>query len=231
MESPADNKRTAALALAVLGLLMVGALLVLVVFNGDDDTSGEASENPAATSAAPDGNSGGGSAGTDGKPADDSTSGAGTVKPIISPEDAAKAHKLMTDYMVGLNTYAHTDDNASWSGPLLDLTTGDAQLRQDTALPTGKAWDTCVAAKCASRGQATVVRDAMVADDLVNNSGITVSSLVKATATRSENGRNTVTETNSWLVTVQGTRGGSWKVSNVSIYGLGNVGVSDQAGG
>ncbi|MEU4270105.1 hypothetical protein [Streptomyces sp. NPDC026092] len=226
MESPADNKRNAALALAVLGLLMVGALVVLTLFNGDEDTSGEKSEGSTAPSAPAGGSSGSGSSDNKGGVSD-----AGAVKPILAPAEAAAAHKVMSDYMVGLNTYAHTDKNASWAAPLLVLTTEDRQLRQDTALPTGKAWDTCVAAKCASRGKATVLRDAMVADDLVNGSGITLSSLVEVTATRSEDGRNTGTETNSWLVTVQGTHGGSWLVSNVSIYGLGNVGTSDQAGG
>ncbi|MFD3945089.1 hypothetical protein [Streptomyces sp. NPDC058579] len=229
MESPAENKRTAALALAILGLLMVGALVVLTLFDGDDDTSDDASGNPSATSAPPGGSSGG-SAGGDGKPSDN-TSGAGAVKPILTQAEADAAHKVMTDYMVGLNTYAHTDKSAAWAAPLLALTTGDPQLKQDTALPTGKVWDTCVAAKCASRGTAVVARDAMVADDLVRDGGRTVSSLVEVTAARSENGRNTVSETNSWLVTVQGVGGDSWRVSSVSIFGLGNVGASDQAGG
>ncbi|MFC8273343.1 hypothetical protein ACFUJR_12595 [Streptomyces sp. NPDC057271] len=229
MESPADNKRTAALALAVLGLLMVGAMLVLIVFDGDGDTPGGGSANPPATSAAPGGSSGGGS--TDDKPSDGAAGGAGAVKPILSEAEAAQAHKVMTDYMAGLSTYAHTDDAASWAEPLLALTNGDPNLKQETALPTGKAWDTCVAAKCASRGTATVLRDAMVADDLVRDGGTTVSSLVKVTAARSEDGRNTDTETNSWLVTVRDSGAGRWKVSSFSIFGLGNVGASDQAGG
>ncbi|MFE5617954.1 hypothetical protein [Streptomyces sp. NPDC056524] len=227
MESPAENKRTAALALAVLGLLMVGALLVLVVFDGDD-TPDEGSANPPATSAPANGGSGGGS--TDDKPSDGTSGGAGAVKPIISPDEAAQAHKVMADYMAGLSTYAHTDDAASWAKPLLALTDGDSNLKQETTLPTGKAWDTCVAAKCASRGTATVLRDAMVADDLVRDGGRTVSSLVKVTAARSEDGRSTDTETNSWLVTVRDSGAGRWKVSAFSIYGLGNVGASDQAG-
>ncbi|MDT9688410.1 hypothetical protein Q5762_08575 [Streptomyces sp. P9(2023)] len=229
MESPAENKRTAALALAVLGLLMVGAFVVLIFFNGDDDTSDDASGNPSATSAPPDGSSGG-SAGGDGKPSDGTTSGAGAVKPILTQAEAAAAHQLMTDYMAGLSTYTHTDKNASWAEPLLALTANDPQLRQDTGLPTGKAWDTCVATKCASQGKATVVRDAMVASDLVRGSGKTLSSLVEVTAARSEDGRNTGTETNSWLVTARNSNG-TWKVSSVSIFGLGNVGASDQAGG
>lgn len=230
MESPAENKRTAALALAILGLLMVGAFVVLIFFNGDDDTSDDASGNPSVTSAPPDGSSGG-SAGGDGKPSDGTTSGAGAVDPILTQAEAAAAHKVMTDYMAGLSTYAYTDKSATWAKPLLSLTTGDPQLRQDTALPTGKAWDTCVAAKCASRGTAVVSRDAMVADDLVRGAGRTVSSLVEVTAARSEDGRNTGTETNSWLVTVRGVGGDTWQVSAVSIFGLGNVGASDQAGG
>ncbi|MFG2644534.1 hypothetical protein ACGFYP_26605 [Streptomyces sp. NPDC048370] len=230
MESPAENKRTAALALAILGLLMVGALVVLTVFDGDDDTSDDASGNPS-TSTAPEGSSGGGTAGTDGKPSNGNASGAGAVAPILSQAEAAEAHKLMTDYMAGINTYTHTDKSSAWATPLLALTTNDPQLKQDTALPTGKAWDTCVAAKCASRGTAKVLRDAMVADDLVRGGGRTLSSLVEVTATRSEDGRNSGTETNSWLVTVRGDSGGTWRVSSVSIFGLGDVGASDQAGG
>ncbi|MGW6565434.1 hypothetical protein [Streptomyces sp. NPDC054975] len=226
MESPAENKRTAAFALAVLGLLMVGAVLVLILFNGED-TGDEGAANPPATSAPPNGSGGS----TDNKPSDGTSEGAGAVKPILTPAEAAQAHKVMTDYMAGLSTYAHTDETASWSAPLLALTNGDSNLKQETALPTGKAWDTCVAAKCASRGTATVVRDAMVADDLVQKGGRTVSSLVKVTAARSEGGRSTDTETNSWLVTVRDNGGGRWKVSSFSIFGLGNVGASDQAGG
>ncbi|MFE5631552.1 hypothetical protein ACFQ69_19790 [Streptomyces sp. NPDC056470] len=225
MDSPADNKRTAALALAILGLLMVGALVVLTVFDGDDE-SPEAAD-PSVTSAPTGGNTGG-SGSSDGKPPGGGASGG--VDPILTEGDAVAAHQRMTEYMVGLNTYTYTDKNASWAQPLLALTTGDAQLKQDTALPTGKVWATCVATQCASRGTATVVRDAMVADDLVRGSGKTVSSLVEAKATRSENGKETVTETNSWLVTVRDSGGGSWQVSSVSLFGLGNVGASDQAG-
>ncbi|MEU7008062.1 hypothetical protein [Streptomyces sp. NPDC046332] len=225
MESPADNKRTAALALAILGLLMVGALVVLTVFDGDDE-SPDAGE-PAATSAPADGNTGG-SGSSDGKP---SGGDASAVEPILAEAEAVAAHKRMTDYMAGINTYTHTDKNAAWAAPLLALTTQDRQLRQDTALPTGKTWATCVAAKCASRGTATVVRDAMVANDLVRGSGRSVSSLVEVTAIRSENGKEAGTETNSWLVTVRDSGGGTWQVSSVSLFGLGNVGASDQAGG
>ncbi|MEU7034227.1 hypothetical protein ABZ958_11155 [Streptomyces sp. NPDC046237] len=225
MESPADNKRTAALALAILGLLMVGALVVLTVFDGDDE-SPDAGE-PAVTSAPADGNTGG-SGSPDGKP---SGRDASAVEPILTQAEAAAAHQRMTDYMVGINTYTHTDENAAWAEPLLALTNGDRQLKQDTALPTGKTWATCVAAKCASRGTATVVRDAMVADDLVRGGGKSVSSLVEVKAFRSENGKESGTESNSWLVTVRESGGGTWQVSSVSLFGLGNVGASDQAGG
>ncbi|WP_137993579.1 hypothetical protein [Streptomyces vilmorinianum] len=224
MESPADNKRTAALALAILGLLMVGALVVLTVFDGDDESS-DAGE-PAVTSTPADGNTGA-SGSSDGKPSGSDASGA--VKPILTQAEAAAAHQRMTEYMVGINTYTHTDESAAWAEPLLALTNGDPQLKQDTALPTGKAWATCVATRCASRGTATVLRDAMVADDLVRGGGKTVSSLVEVKATRSEDGKETGTETNSWLVTVR-AGGGSWQVSSVSLFGLGNVGASDQAG-
>ncbi|MFJ3581237.1 hypothetical protein ACIPPS_03220 [Streptomyces sp. NPDC090127] len=231
MESPAENKRTAALALAVLGLLLVGALVVLTLFDGEDGAADDASGNPSATGAAPDGSSGATNGSGDGKGgADGNASGGSAVEPILSQTEAAEAHKLMTDYMAGINTYAHTDDNASWSEPLLALTTGDPGLKEETALPTGKAWDTCVAAECTSRGAATVLRDAMVADDLVRDSGKTLSSQVRVTATRSEGGRTTGTETNYWLVTAQKERGGTWRVSSVSLFGLGNVGASDQAG-
>lgn len=228
MESPAENKRTAALALAVLGLLMVGAVLVLTLFDGSDDTSDEGSSTPSATSGATEGGSGGGSA--DNKPSDGPAGGAHSVEPILSQAEADAAHQLMTTYMAGLTTYAHTDDKTSWAAPLLALTTNDPQLQRDTALPTGKAWDTCKAAKCASRGTATVVRDAMVADDLVRGGGRMISSQVKVTSTLSEDGRTTGTESNSWLVTVRDSGGGTWKVSSVSLFGLGNVGASDQAG-
>ncbi|MFE5968323.1 hypothetical protein [Streptomyces sp. NPDC056463] len=225
MESPADNKRTAALALAILGLLMIGAVVVLILFDGADESPDTA--NPSVTSAPAEGSSG--SASADGKPS--GSNGSHAVKPILTEADAAAAHQRMTDYMTGLNTYTYTDRNAPWAAPLLALTTGDRQLKQDTALPTGKEWATCVAAQCASRGTATVVRDAMVADDLVRGGGKTVSSLVEAKATRSEAGKETVTESNSWLVTVRESGGGTWQVSSVSLFGLGNVGASDQAGG
>ncbi|MGW2204003.1 hypothetical protein [Streptomyces sp. NPDC001774] len=222
MESPADNKRTAALALAILGLLMVGAFVVLILFDGDDDSSGEATGGSSATSAP----AGGTTGGSDGKPSGD----ANAVRPILTEADAAAAHQRMTEYMVGLNTYTYADKSASWAEPLLALTVTDRQLKQDTALPTGKTWATCVAAKCTSRGTATVIRDAMVADDLVRGGGKTVSSLVEVKATRSENGKESGTESNRWLVTVRNTGGDVWKVSSVSLFGLGNVGASDQAG-
>ncbi|MCH0542659.1 hypothetical protein I3F58_24485 [Streptomyces sp. MUM 203J] len=231
MESPAENKRTMALALAVLGLLLVGALTVLILFEDDGDGDGASADPPSATGS-PDaaGGAANGSGSGDGKAAVNGSSGT-APRPIVSTEELVQAHEVMTAYMAGLSTYSYTDDNASWSKPLLARTTGDPALEQETALPTGKAWDTCVAARCTSQGTATVERDAMIADDLNRGSGKTVSSLVKVTATRTEDGEAGVTETNSWLVTARQTGGpNGWKVSAFSLFGLGNVGASDEAG-
>lgn len=219
MESPAENKRSAVLALAVLGVLLAGALVVLTVFDGEDDTDAASGAEPAAS--AP--QDAGADAGAPRQPA------AGAVAPIVPPDEVADAHRAMAGYLAGLNTYRHTDEDASWASPLLSLTTDDTRMRQETTLPTGKEWDGCVAARCSSEGKATVVRDAMIADDITRGSGQMISSVVEVTATRAEDGETVATETNSWLVTAKSASGG-WKVSGFDLYGLGDVGSSDQAG-
>lgn len=102
----------------------------------------------------------------------------------------------MARYMAGINTYDHRSDSRAWSGPLLELTADDTRMKQLTALPTGKAWDTCVAEKCSSRGDAEVVRDAVISADVTRNSGRSISSLVKVTATATAAG-DTTTQTNA----------------------------------
>ncbi|MEU6309817.1 hypothetical protein [Streptomyces sp. NPDC047014] len=229
MESPAENKRSAALALAVLGVLLIASLVVLVVFDGDDDTDDPSNGGKSPSAAAQDknGDPGSGTGGTgDGgaaRPATDS------VPPIVTPQELAEAHRAMAAYMSGLSTYKYTDQNATWSKPLLGLTVADERMKGLTALPTGKDWDTCQAARCASTGKATVVRDGMIAQDLVSGGGSLVSSVVTLTSVRTENGKQTRTETNSWLVSTR-KDAGSWKVSGFDLQGLGNVGSSDKTG-
>lgn len=221
MDSPAENKRTAVLALVVMGVLLVGALVVFTVFNGEDDSEAPTGTAPTASAA----NDGKAQNGDDGaRPA------AGAPRPIVPPAEVAEAHRVMTDYMAGLSTYEHTDKDASWAPPLLALTTRDEALKQETALPSGKEWGACLAARCSSEGRATVVRDAMIADDLTRGSGQMISSVVNVTATRSEGGEETGTESNSWLVTAQ-KRGSGWQVSGFDLFGLGNVGASDETEG
>ncbi|MGW7098398.1 hypothetical protein [Streptomyces sp. NPDC054838] len=226
MESPADDKRSAALALAVLGVLLIGALVVFTVFDGDDGP-GAPSDAKAPAPAAQDKGAG------HGAPAGDGTQQTGTsdtVPAIVTPAELAEAHRAMASYMAGLGTYRHTDQSATWAKPLLALTVGGDQMNQQTALPTGKDWATCQAVRCSSAGKATVVRDAMIADELARGSGRMVSSVVSLTAVRSENGKQTRTENNSWLVSAR-KDGGAWKVSSFDLYGLGNVGASEKAGG
>ncbi|MET9320854.1 hypothetical protein ABZX75_11810 [Streptomyces sp. NPDC003038] len=225
MESPAENKRSAVLALAILGVLLIGALVVFTVFDEDDDTE-DPSDGKAPATAAQDKGAGtprGGGGGAQQTGASDS------VAPIVTPEELAEAHRAMAAYMGGLSTYKHTDQTAAWAQPLIALTVGGEQMKQQTALPTGKDWATCQAVRCSSVGKATVVRDAMIADDLVRGSGRMISSVVSLTAVRSEDGKQTRTETNSWLVSAR-KDGGAWKVSAFDLYGLGNVGASDKAG-
>ncbi|MGW7361916.1 hypothetical protein ACWGI8_00450 [Streptomyces sp. NPDC054841] len=227
MESPAENKRSAVLALAVLGVLLVGALVLFTVFDGEDDTDAVSGGKPAAGATQDSGDSG--DSGDGGGTKDSGNAPGAAATPIVPLDDVEAAHRVMAGYMAGLNTYEHTDKDASWASPLLALTTRDEALKQETTLPSGKEWDACLAARCASEGKAVVVRDAMIADDLTRGSGKTISSVVKVTATRSEDGRATGTETNSWLVSVQKS-GSEWKVSAFDLYGLGNVGASDETG-
>lgn len=101
-------------------------------------------------------------------------------------------------------------------------------MKQLTVLPTGKAWATCEAEQCSSKGTAVVERDAVISDDLVRDSGRSISSLVEVKATRTEGGETT-TESNQWLVSVQEVNG-KWVVSGFDIFGLGDVGASDDSG-
>ncbi|MFD3805916.1 hypothetical protein ACFWTC_20405 [Streptomyces sp. NPDC058619] len=229
MESPAENKRSAALALAILGVLLIVSLVVLTVFDGDDDT-----ENPPDGVPSPTAGQGkdAGTAGGGGSGGEDQQAGAGgadAVPPIVTPEELAEAHRAMAAYMAGLSTYKYTDQSATWSKPLLELTVRDDQMRELSVLPTGKDWATCQTVRCTSAGKATVVRDGMIAQDLVNGGGSLVSSVVSVTATRTEDGKQTRTETNSWLVSSR-KEAGAWKVSAFNLQGLGNVGASDEAG-
>ncbi|WP_031172549.1 hypothetical protein [Streptomyces durhamensis] len=223
MELPEENKRAGLLALAVLGVLLVAVLTVFTVFDGSDGGDGGGG------SPAPTLTSGQGGSGSDGG-ADQGGGDAkgGAVKPIITSAEASDAHEAMAQYMAGLNTYDHSSDTASWSAPLLRLTTDDIRMKQLTSLPTGKAWATCRADRCSSKGTAVVVRDAVVSDDLVRDSGRSISSLVRVTATRTAGGRTT-TESNRWLVSVKEV-GGHWLVSGFDVFGLGDVGASDDSG-
>ena len=222
MESPAENKRTALLALAVLGVLLAAALTAFIVLDGDAEGSGDQS----ATSAAPsEGKTGSG--GADADSGSDEPGDAGAT-PIVALTEVAEAHEVMAKYMAGINTYDHRSSAVTWVPPLLELTTGDTQMKQTTALPSGKTWATCEAEQCESKGTAVVVRDAVISDDLVRGSGRTISSLVKATSTVTAGGKST-TESNEWLVTVQ-EDGGKWVVSGFDIFGLGDVGSSEESG-
>uniref|UniRef100_A0AAU2JT87 Secreted protein n=1 Tax=Streptomyces sp. NBC_00049 TaxID=2903617 RepID=A0AAU2JT87_9ACTN len=230
MESPAENKRSAALALVVLGVLLIASLVMFTVFDGEDDTK-DPSDGKAPTKSAQDKGAGtnGGGAATGGTGQKNGASGADGVPPIVTPEELGEAHRAMAAYMAGLSTYKYTDQTAAWAKPLLELTVGGEQMKSLTALPAGKDWGTCQAARCTSEGKATVVRDGMIAQDLVNGGGSLVSSVVSVTSTRSENGKQTRTDTNTWLVSSR-KDAGSWKVSAFNLQGLGNVGASDKAG-
>ncbi|MGW0364350.1 hypothetical protein [Streptomyces sp. NPDC002990] len=231
MESPDENKRSAVLALTAMGMLLIGALVVFTVFNGDDDPA-DSPDGKAAATAGQDkdaGPTGGGSVGGSSGGGSQQAGSADAVPPIVTPEELAEAHRAMAAYMAGLSTYKHTDQAAAWAQPLLALTVGGEQMKQQTALPSGKDWATCQAVRCSSVGKATVVRDALIADDLARGSGRMVSSVVSLSATRSEDGKQVRTETNSWLVSSR-KDGGQWKVSAFDLQGLGNVGASDQTG-
>ncbi|MEW1633222.1 hypothetical protein AB0469_04030 [Streptomyces sp. NPDC093801] len=226
MESPAENKRSAVLALALLGALLVGSLVVLTVFDGEDDPKASTAPTPTATRGAAKGTGAG--TGAAGAPAPQSGA-ADAVPSIVKPDDLAAAHRVMAEYMSGLNTYTHTDTAASWAPPLLDRTARNEEMKKLTVLPSGKAWATCQQAKCSSAGKAVVRRDALIADELTRGSGQTISSVVEVTATRSNGGSKNETETNTWLVNARKT-GNEWQVSGFDIYGLGNVGAPEPKG-
>ncbi|MEU6088417.1 hypothetical protein ABZ865_16620 [Streptomyces sp. NPDC047085] len=220
MELPAENKRAALLALAVLGVLLVGVLTVFTVFDGDDEQSGDGGTT-AQTSAPANPGQDAGDAGSD-RP------GAAAAAPIVSLPEVAKAHEAMTRYMAGLNTYDHSSSTRSWQAPLLQLTTGEPQMKQVTVLPSGRTWAQCQAEHCSSKGTAVVERDAVISDDLVRGSGRTISSLVKVTTTRVAAGKST-TESNEWLVSVK-EEGREWVVSGFDVFGLGDAGASAESG-
>ncbi|WP_406007704.1 hypothetical protein OG440_17225 [Streptomyces sp. NBC_00637] len=221
MDVPEEGKRSGLLALAVLVVLLVAVLTVFTVFDGDESSGAGGAATPAATAAGQNGaNADAGSNGTQ-EPS-------GGATPIVALTEVAAAHEVMAKYMAGLNTYDHASKPTSWSSPLLQLTTGDTQMEQATALPTGKDWAQCEAGRCSSKGTATVVRDAMISDDLVRDSGRSISSVVNVTAVRTADGK-TVTESNRWLVTVK-EESGVWVVSGFDIFGLGDVGASDESG-
>ncbi|MGW2489395.1 hypothetical protein ACWCV9_19575 [Streptomyces sp. NPDC001606] len=220
MELPTENRRTAVLALAVLGVLLAAVLTVFTVFDGgDDQQSGDG--GTAASASAPANQGQGGTDGGTGRP------GPGAATPIVSLTDLAKAHQVMARYMAGLSTYDHDSSQASWSAPLIGLTTDEPQIKQATVLPSGKVWATCKAEQCSSKGTAVVERDALIADDLVRGSGRTISSLVKVTTTRVAAGK-TSTESAEWLVSAK-EDSGAWLVSGFNVFGLGDLG-SDESG-
>ncbi|MFF3847079.1 hypothetical protein [Streptomyces sp. NPDC002328] len=222
MELPAENKRAGLLALAVLGVLLVAVLTVFTVFDGDEKGGDAGAATPAATNGAQ------AAGNTDRDTGADARRPSGGATPIVPLAEVDEAHGVMAAYMAGLSTYDHTSKAAAWSDPLLRLTTGDPQMKQATVLPTGRAWEACVAEKCASKGTATVVRDAVISDDVVRGSGRSISSVVDVKAARTANGA-TATESNEWLVTVT-DQSGQWVVSGFDVFGLGDVGASDESG-
>jgi hypothetical protein len=224
VELPAENKRTALLALAVLGALLVIVLTVSVVFGEDDEGTDAGGATP--TAAAGGGQGGGPPAGSGTGSGASTPSGGAT--PLVGLDEVAAAHTVMARYMAGINTYDHTSRPAAWSAPLLALTSGDSGMKRVTALPTGQEWAACRAERCASKGTAVVVRDAVISDDVVRGSGRTISSVVKVTTTRTGGG-NSATEANQWLVTVK-EDGGQWLVTGFDVFGLGDVGASETSG-
>ncbi|MET8293671.1 hypothetical protein ABZW02_06300 [Streptomyces sp. NPDC005180] len=229
MDSPAENKRSAVLALTLLGALLVGSLVVFTVFDGEDDLGADAKPKaPAATRSTGTGaGTGAGSATGAAAPQSGTSDG---VPLIVQPEDLAKAHRAMADYMAGLSSFKYSDNTASWAPRLLALTDGGETMKKQTALPTDKAWAVCQQTKCSSAGKAFVRRDALIADELSRGSGQSISSVVEVTATRSAAGGKTETETNTWLVSARRS-GGGWQVTGFDIYGLGNVGAPEPKGG
>ncbi|MEC4020656.1 hypothetical protein [Streptomyces sp. H27-D2] len=223
LESDAERKRTGLLALGLLGFLLIAVLTVFTVFDDDEEPESTGSDKPAATARADDGSAG--SSDTGGDSAAEEKAG---LAPIVPLSDVAEAHDVMTAYMAGVNTYDHSTVAGPWVKPLLEMTTGETVMKQETALPTGKEWANCLAAKCTSKGRAVVERDALISDDVARGSGETISSVVEVSSTRTEGGKKT-TETNSWLVSVKRS-GSQWQVSGFDLFGLGNVGASDQTG-
>lgn len=89
MDSPAENKRSAVLALALLGALLVGSLVVLVVFDGEDGA--EADAKPGATTATRGAGTGKGTGAGSGAGAAAPQSGAASgVPPSFSPTTWAR---------------------------------------------------------------------------------------------------------------------------------------------
>ncbi|MFJ9940664.1 hypothetical protein [Streptomyces erythrochromogenes] len=231
MDSPAENKRSAVLALALLGALLVGSLVVLVVFDGEDGAEADAKpETTTATRSAGTGTGTGTGAGSGAGAAAPQSGAASGVPPIVQPDDLGEAHRAMAEYMAGLNTFKYSDETTSWAPRLLALTEGGERMKKLTVLPTGKAWAVCQQSKCSSEGQAFVRRDALIADELTRGSGQAISSVVEVTATRSNDGTKAETETNTWLVSARKS-GGTWQVNGFDIYGLGNVGAPEPQGG
>lgn len=150
MDLPAENKRTGLLALGVLGFLLIAVLTVFTVFDGDDEGDGGDVKDG---SAVPTATAGGGAAGSDGEGADGDGSQSTAVAPIVSAAEAVKAHAAMVQYMAGLTTYDHESNAATWSAPLVRLTTNDDRMKAATSLPTGKEWATCQAEQCSSQGR------------------------------------------------------------------------------
>ncbi|MFI8451168.1 hypothetical protein [Streptomyces erythrochromogenes] len=225
MDSPAENKRSAVLALALLGALLVGSLVVLVVFDGEDGAEADAKPKANTATRSTGSGTGAGSGAAAAQPG-----AASGVPPIVQADDLGEAHRAMAEYMAGLNTFKYSDDTASWAPRLLALTDGGERMKKLTVLPADKAWAVCRQSKCSSAGQAFVRRDALIADELTRGSGQAISSVVEVTATRSNDGSKAETETNTWLVSARKS-GGKWLVNGFDIYGLGNVGAPEPQGG
>ncbi|MFE6779041.1 hypothetical protein [Streptomyces sp. NPDC057702] len=233
MELDASQKRKGYLALGVLGLLFVAVLLVFtLVDDGEGGGSGAGDRRP--TASAEPGDEAGAPPGSGPGAGDDPGAGGETgdlpdPRPVVPLAQVAKAHQVMADYMAGVSTYDHASVLNTWRRPLAKLIANEPSIRDETALPTGKEWDLCKAERCSSRARATVVRDALVSDDLTRGSGQQISTVVQLRTTRTAKGE-TSTETNLWLVTAENPGGSDWKVSGFSLFGLGDAGASDQAG-
>ncbi|WP_030621028.1 hypothetical protein [Streptomyces sclerotialus] len=228
MEMDEKQKRTGLLALGLLGFLLIAVLVVLTVFDGDGEPEQSGSGDPRPAASGSTGSTSGGSGSTDGGASNGDPGAQPKPTPIVSLAEVGRAHQVMAQYMAGINTYDHTSTPARWTPPLLQLTTGDGRMKRDTSLPTGKAWDTCLDTKCSSTAKAVAERDAMVSDDLNKGSGQMLSTVVRVDIKREADGQ-TETESNAWLVTAR-YRYGEWRVTGFDLYGLGNVGSSDESG-